>query len=116
MTCLICLSQSPYASQSAKESLDLALVMAAFEQNPGLLFIDEGVLQLLPKAAQPSPHKHIGKVISALEMYDISQLWVEQESLQAFGLVTEQLSQPVKLISRHQIAELWAKYDQHLVF
>jgi tRNA 2-thiouridine synthesizing protein C len=116
MSCLISLSQSPYGSRSAKESLDAALVMAAFEQNPGLLFIDDGVLQLLPKGQQPSPHKHIGKIISALEMYDIEELWVETESLQELGLQVEQLSQPVKLICRQQLSELWSKYDQHLVF
>ena len=82
MSCLISLSQSPYGSRSAKESLDITLVLAAFEQNPVLLFIDDGVLQLLPKSQQPSPHKHIGKIISALEMYDIDELWVETESLQ----------------------------------
>ena len=116
MSCLISLSQSPYGSRSAKESLDITLVLAAFEQNPGLFFIDDGVLQLLPKSQQPSPHKHIGKIISALEMYDIDELWVETESLQELGLQLEQLSQPVKLIGRQQLSELWSKYDQHLVF
>jgi len=116
MSCILTLTRAPYESQAAKESLDVALVLAAFEQNPGILFIDDGVLQLLPTSNHPSPAKHIGKIISALEMYDINELWVEQESLQQLGLTVEQLSQPVKLILRKDVASLLAKFDQHLVF
>ena len=116
MACLITLTQSPYGSQAAKESLDAALVLGAFEQEPGLLFVDEGVLQLLPTPQTPAPYKHIGKVISALEMYDITPIWVESESLIAHGLSESQLSQPVTLVARADIAELMDRYQQHLVF
>ena len=116
MSCLMTLSHAPYGSQVAKESLDVALVLAAFEQQPALLFLDEGVLQLLPTSQTPSSHKHIGKIVSALEMYDINELWVEKESLDRFSLVADQLSQTVKVIARGQVAQLCAQYDQHLVF
>ena len=116
MSCLITLSHAPYGSQDAKEALDVALVLAAFEQQPALLFIDEGILQLLPNSQSPSSHKHIGKIISALEMYEINELWVEQESLDYFGLMVDELSQPVKVINRAQVSQLCAQYHQHLVF
>jgi|TARA_B110000977_G_scaffold190941_1_gene262354 tRNA 2-thiouridine synthesizing protein C len=116
MSCLITLSHAPYGSQDAKEALDVALVLAAFEQQPALLFIDEGILQLLPNSQSPSSHKHIGKIISALEMYEINELWVEQESLDYFGIMVDELSQPVKVINRAQVSQLCAQYHQHLVF
>ena len=116
MSCLITLSHAPYGSQDAKEALDVALVLAAFEQQPALLFIDEGILQLLPNSQSPSSHKHIGKIISALEMYEINELWVEQESLDYFGIMVDELSQPVKVINREQVSQLCAQYHQHLVF
>jgi tRNA 2-thiouridine synthesizing protein C len=116
MSCLITLSHAPYGSQDAKEALDVALVLAAFEQQPALLFIDEGILQLLPNSHSPSSHKHIGKIISALEMYEINELWVEQESLDYFGIMVDELSQPVKVINRAQVSQLCAQYHQHLVF
>jgi tRNA 2-thiouridine synthesizing protein C len=116
MSCLITLGHTPYGSQSAKESLDVALVFAAFEQQPAMLFVDEGVLQLLPTSQSPCSHKHIGKIISALEMYEINELWVEQESLDQFGLMVDDLSQAVKVINRSQLSQLCAQYDQHLVF
>jgi tRNA 2-thiouridine synthesizing protein C len=116
MSCLITLSLAPYGSQSAKESLDVALVLAAFEQQPAVLFVDEGILQLLPTGQSPCSHKHIGKIISALEMYEISDLWVEQESLDQFGLMVDDLSQPVKVINRAHVSQLCSQYDQHLVF
>jgi len=116
MSCLITLSHAPYGSQDAKEALDVALVLAAIEQQPALLFIDEGILQLLPNSQSPSSHKHIGKIISALEMYEINELWVEQESLDYFGIMVDELSQPVKVINRAQVSQLCAQYHQHLVF
>ena len=116
MSCLMILTHAPYGSRNAKESLDVALVLAAFEQQPALLFVDEGVLQLLPNSQTPSLHKHIGKIISALEMYDINEIWVEQESLDLFGISEDELSQSVTVITRSNIAQLCAQYDQHLVF
>ena len=116
MSCLITLSHAPYGSQVAKESLDVALVLSAFEQQPAVLFVDEGVLQLLPGSQIPSPHKHIGKILSALEMYDVNDLWVEQESLDQFGLAIDDLSQTVKVVTRIHLGQLCAQYHQHLVF
>jgi tRNA 2-thiouridine synthesizing protein C len=116
MPCLMTLTRAPYGSKSAKESLDAALVLAAFEQQPAVLFVDEGILQLLPTSQSPSSHKHIGKIISALEMYDINELWVEQESLDFFGISVDELSQTVTVIARSNIAQMCAQYDQHLVF
>jgi tRNA 2-thiouridine synthesizing protein C len=116
MPCLVTLTHAPYGSRIAKDSLDVALVLAAFEQQPAVLFVDEGVLQLLPTSQTPSSHKHIGKIISALEMYDINEIWVEQESLDLFGISEDELSQSVTVITRSNIAQLCAQYDQHLVF
>ena len=116
MPCLVTLTHAPYGSRIAKDSLDVALVLAAFEQQPVVLFVDEGVLQLLPTSQTPSSHKHIGKIISALEMYDINEIWVEQESLDLFGISEDELSQSVTVITRSNIAQLCAQYDQHLVF
>ncbi len=116
MSCLMMLSQAPYGHQGAKECLDIALVLAAFEQNPAILFFDDGILQLLPTSQCPATHKHIGKIISALEIYDIDELWVEQESLDRLGLLKEDLSQPVKVISRAKVSDLCSQYDQYLVF
>ena len=116
MSCLGTLSHTPYGSPAAKESLDVALVLAAFEQQPAVLFIDDGVFQLLPTSQTPSSHKHIGKIISALDMYDINQLWVEQESLDQLGLTEQDLSQKVRLIDRCAVAQLCAQFDQHLIF
>ena len=116
MPCLIILTHAPYGTKVAKESLDIALVLAAFEQQPAVLFVDEGVLQLFPTPQSPTSHKHIGKIINALEMYDINEIWVEQESLDVFGIAVDELSQAVTVIARSKIAHLCAQYDQHLVF
>jgi tRNA 2-thiouridine synthesizing protein C len=46
---LIVLRHSPYGSSLAKASLDVAFAHAAFEQSVDLLFLGDGVLQLLPE-------------------------------------------------------------------
>ena len=115
MSCLIALTHTPYGSQGAKESLDVALVFAAFEQIPAILFLDEGVLQLLPRDHSPTSFKHVGKVLKAFEMYDIEELWVEKESLEKFGVTQDDLNHKVNVIKRDEVASFCRKFNQHLV-
>lgn len=45
---LLVLRRGPYGNALARASLDVALAAAAFEQDVHLLFMDDGVWQLLP--------------------------------------------------------------------
>ncbi|WP_019332608.1 DsrE family protein, partial [Pseudomonas syringae] len=46
---LIVSRQSPWSGPGAREALDIALAGGAFDLPVGLLFLDDGVFQLLPQ-------------------------------------------------------------------
>jgi tRNA 2-thiouridine synthesizing protein C len=45
---------APYGNSTARESIDIALAAAAYDQDIGILFMDDGVFQLLKN--QQSQH------------------------------------------------------------
>ena len=66
---------SPYGSSLARASLDVALAAAAFEQPVKLLFMGDGVLQLLPEQdSRAIGQKNIGRLLSSLPLYDIDMV------------------------------------------
>ena len=79
---LIVLQQAPYSSASANEALDLALAAGTFEQKVALLFIEDGVYQLMSEQAPDAlQQKSLEKMINALSFYGVSMLAVESHSL-----------------------------------
>lgn len=94
----------PHGGVHAQETLDMVLTAAAFDQTVRLLFLDDGVFQL-KQGQKPEAigFKHIAPMFWALELYDIEELWVEEESLRERGLTTEGLLLPVRLLPRRQV-------------
>ncbi|HSC76116.1 MAG TPA: sulfurtransferase complex subunit TusC [Pseudomonadales bacterium] len=90
---LFILQHAPYGSSATRETLDAALAAAAFEQQVKLLFTDDGVWQLLADQ-QPDTisSKDTSKMLQALEYYDISDVFVDEISLQERGISATQLS------------------------
>jgi len=79
---LIHLTSSPYSSIACKEGLDLALVLATFEQKVDLCLSD-AALSLITKHQQPEPEqgKNLHKLLDGLEFYDIENVFIESSSL-----------------------------------
>jgi tRNA 2-thiouridine synthesizing protein C len=109
---LFILRRPPHGGIHAQESLDMILTAAAFEQPVRLLFLDDGVFQL-KRNQKPAAIglKHIAPIFEALELYDVEELWVEEESLRERGLAAEGLILPVRLIRRHNVAEFVGGQD-----
>ena len=84
---LIINQAAPYGSSHARESLDVALTCSIFEMPVSLLFIGDGLFQLLsgqsPDTLNMKKHE---AMLSALPMYDIEQVFVTDEDLRANGL------------------------------
>ncbi|MEZ5524112.1 MAG: sulfurtransferase complex subunit TusC [Pseudomonadales bacterium] len=114
---LIVNRKAPYGSAFAKESLDVGLIAAAFGQKLGILFMDDGVYQLL-KHQDPSEiqQKNSSQTLPMLEMYDVKDIYVEAESLQARNLDAADLLIPVEVISSQAISELLEQQDILLNF
>lgn len=95
---------APYSSLRAREGLEALLAMAAFDLPPQCIFIGDGVWQLLEQAAPPQQKNH-SKMLQALPLYGVDNLWVHQESLQARGLQTQPLILPCQPLNTHALAE-----------
>ena len=82
----------PHGTVYALESLEVVLIGAAFEQDVSLAFIDDGVYQLLQNQDTAGiGAKNFSPTFKALGDYDVSKIYVEQESLQKRGLAKEDL-------------------------
>lgn len=104
--------KAPYGTIYALESLEVVLIAAAFDQDVSLAFLDDGVYQL-KKGHQTKgiEMKNFQPTYRALEDYDITKLYVEQESLRTRGLSADDLCVPVELVSRADLGKLMEQQD-----
>ena len=76
--------KAPHGSVYALESLEVVLIGAAFEQDVSLAFVDDGVFQLMQNQDTAGiGAKNFSPTFKALGDYDVSKIYVEQESLEA---------------------------------
>jgi len=109
---------APYGSSLAKDALDAILAASAYEQNLSLLFMDDGVFQLL---AHQSPD-HIGQksfaaILPVLPLYEINSIYVHYESLVKRQItINELVLDSVQIIDSKAVSGLLAQQDQLLSF
>ena len=109
--------KAPHGTIYALESLEVVLIGAAFEQNISLAFVGDGVYQLAKgQNTKGLEVKNFSQTYRALEDYDVTQLYVERESLQARGLSEDDLVVPVELVSTQRMAEIMESQDVILSF
>lgn len=114
---LIVNRKAPYGSAFAKEALDVGLIAAAFGQQLSLLFMDDGVYQLL-KHQNPDEikQKNSSQTLPMLDMYDVKDIYVEAQSLQDRNLQEHDLLIPVQIIDSQAAADLLDQHDILLNF
>lgn len=117
MTPLFIQHQAPGDGAGPVETLDALLVQAAFGLDPAVLFIDDGVWQLVgPQAPQALGGKSMAAQLEALPLYDVNTILVESESLAERRLTPEQLVLPVRLVERQALAALFNAHQPVLRF
>ena len=95
----------------------MVLIGAAFEQDVSLAFVGDGVYQLVKgQNTQGLEMKNFSPTFRALEDYDVTKLYVEQEALQARGLTEADLVVPVEAVSAERMAEIMESQDVILSF
>ncbi|MBW8185458.1 sulfurtransferase complex subunit TusC [Shewanella nanhaiensis] len=109
--------RAPHGSPHGREALDLALLSASFEQEVSLIFVDEGVLNLV-KAQQPEliGAKDFIATFGALPLYDIDTILACEASLQEYGLANAELTIAPSIVTPSTIREQLASADEVLVF
>jgi tRNA 2-thiouridine synthesizing protein C len=109
--------KAPYGTIYALESLEVVLIGAAFEQDVSLAFVGDGIYQLTKSQnTKGIEMKNFSPTFRALEDYDITKLYVEQEALQARGLSEADLVVPVAVVSAQRMAEIMESQDVILSF
>lgn len=85
--------RAPHGTIYAWETLQTVLIGAAFEQAVSLVFIDDGVFQLLAGSdTRATGMKNFMPIYRALGDYDVQRLCVDQQSLTERGLTPADLS------------------------
>ena len=123
--------KAPYGTVYAFESLEVVLIGAAFEQDVSLLFMDDGVFQLTKgQDTSGSDMKNFSPIYSALGDYEVTKIYVDQQSMEERGLSLDDL-QPlvwededddwaerdsIKLVSRAEAGDLMEENDVILSF
>lgn len=109
---------APYGTSSAKEALDALLAASVYDQDLGVLFMDDGVFQLL--ALQDSAaieQKNIAAILPVLPLYDVENIYVHLESMQRRGITTTELVlDAAQVIDSDAVSSLLAQQDQLLSF
>ena len=109
--------KAPYGTIYALESLEVVLIGAAFEQDVSLAFVGDGVYQLAKgQDTKGLEVKNFSPTFRALEDYDVTKLYVEQEALEARGLKEADLVVPVQVVDAARMAEIMEEQDVILSF
>ncbi len=119
MSTLLVMRSTPYGTTNARDALDVALVLAAFEQTPSLFYQGAGLQQLIVDADHNTPFKHIGKMLKALPIYDIEHIYIDQTAMAEQGFKADRLNDlPLNchLVSPEQIADLLHNHQHIMVF
>lgn len=109
--------RAPYGTIYALESLEVVLIAATFDQDVSLVFLDDGVYELVKgQDSKAVGIKNFSPTYRALEGYDVEKLYVERESMQERGLGESDLLVPVEVLSSAEMAALMAEQDVILSF
>ena len=110
---LIVQQHAPYSSSQANEALDLALAAGTFDQKVALLFIEDGVYQLMAEQSPDALHqKNYEKMLNALPLYGVTMLAVESHSLFERDLHPEKHINPKLKLELLNSLAIQALYDR----
>ena len=109
--------KAPYGTIYALESLEVVLITATFDQDVSLVFMDDGVYELVKgQQTKGIGIKNFSPSYRALEGYDIEKLYVDQASLEQRGLTVADLLVPVEVLDKQGLSELMQQQDVILSF
>ena len=104
--------KAPYGTIYAQEILEVVLIAGAYEQDITVVFMDDGVFAL--KKGQDTKGinmKNFSPTYRALDGYDVEKLYVDKSSMEARGLVPEDLIVDVEIKTSEEIGRLMEEQD-----
>ena len=108
---------APHGSSSGREGLDLVLSVSTFIERISVVFVRDGIVQLL-RDQQPASilQRNYSKTFRLFNMYDINDVYVLEEDLKKFGLKKEELITEVKVLTKRELIYLLRGADHKLVY
>lgn len=115
---LILSRHAPYGTSIAREALDAALAASIYDQQVSMLFMDDGVFQLLDKQRPLGiSQKNMASMLSALPIYGVEDIYVHSGSLQQRSLKLDDLAIDfVRVIDDSDVANLISQQAYILSF
>lgn len=108
---LFVIARAPGLGAITHEVIDAALVIAAFDQDVGMLFTGDGVLQLLSATTTNDDPRDHAKALGALSTYDVTRIYVDAASLAARHLSNAPLALSAQLVDASEVTSLIAAHD-----
>ncbi|QPB41757.1 sulfurtransferase complex subunit TusC [Rodentibacter haemolyticus] len=110
---------APHGSSVSREGLDALLAATAFcdEQDIGVFFINDGVFNLV-KGQQPAflLQKDFIRTFKLLDLYEIEQRFICQDSLEKLGITEDNLIISAKKIDRTSLITKLNQAEKLLTF
>ena len=110
---------APHGNAVSREGLDALLAATAFcdEEEIGVFFIDDGVLNLLDgQNPELLLQKDFIRTFKLLDLYDIEQRFVCTDSLDQYNLNTEQLIISAEKIDRTSLINKLSQAEKVFTF
>ena len=110
---------APHGNAVSREGLDALLAATAFcdEEEIGVFFIDDGVLNLLDgQNPELLLQKDFIRTFKLLDLYDIEQRFVCADSLDQYNLHTEQLIISAEKIDRTSLINKLSQAEKVFTF
>ena len=110
---------APHGNAISREGLDALLAATAFcdEEEIGVFFIDDGVLNLLDEQKpELLLQKDFIRTFKLLDLYDIEQHFVCADSLNQYNLQTEQLIISAEKIDRTSLINKLSQAEKVFTF
>ena len=110
---------APHGNAISREGLDALLAATAFcdEEEIGVFFIDDGVLNLLDEQKpELLLQKDFIRTFKLLDLYDIEQRFVCADSLNQYNLQTEQLIISAEKIDRTSLINKLSQAEKVFTF
>jgi len=110
---------APHGNSISREGLDALLAATAFcdEEEIGVFFIDDGVLNLLDgQNPELLLQKDFIRTFKLLDLYDIEQRFVCADSLDQYNLQTEQLIISAEKIDRTSLINKLSQAEKVFTF
>lgn len=113
---LLVFRHAPYGNALAREGLEAALACGAMGAKTSVLYINEGVWQLLePQNSSAIDCKNQAAMASALPLYDVDAIWVDEDSLKQRNLTSADINTG-KIINRTRVQALLSSSKSILSF